>query len=56
MFEELKQLDRDNVNYAGRLLLSDRAHLVVNGELELDAKNETKGSGTCIKLNNFFVC
>jgi len=50
MFEELKQLDRDSVNYAGRLLLSDRAHLVVNGELELDAKNETKGTGTAAFL------
>jgi len=60
MFEELKQLDRDSVNYAGRLLLSDRAHLVVNGELELDAKNETKGTGTGKKtdknFNNFKSC
>ena len=50
MFEELKQLDRDNINYAGRLLLSDRAHLVVNGQLELDANNESKGTGTGIKI------
>jgi adenylosuccinate synthase len=47
MFEELKQLDRDNIDYKGRLLLSDRAHLVVNAELELDAKSESKGKGTC---------
>ena len=49
MFDELKQLDRDNINYDGRLLLSDRAHLVVDGLLELDAKGEARGGGiiTC---------
>jgi len=46
MFDELKQLDRDNIDYKGRLLLSDRAHLVVNAELELDAKSESKGKGS----------
>ena len=45
MFDELKQLDRDNIDYKGRLLISDRAHLVVNAELELDAKSESKGKG-----------
>lgn len=55
MFEELQQLDRDNVNYDGRLLLSDRAHLVVNGLLELDAHAETKASksGGILQNNSF---
>lgn len=30
IFEELAQLDRDKVNYSGRLLISDRAHIVTN--------------------------
>jgi adenylosuccinate synthase len=40
VFEELAQLDRDNVNYDGRLLISDRAHLVTSYQLEQDSKNE----------------
>ena len=40
-FLELSQLDRNKVDYKNRLLISDRAHLVVNGLLEADAKNES---------------
>jgi len=42
MFDELKQLDRDNIDYKGRLFISDRAHLVLSGHLELDASSEKK--------------
>ena len=40
VFEELSQLDRDHVNYDGRLLISDRAHLVTSYQLEQDSRNE----------------
>ena len=42
MLDELKQLDRDNIDYKGRLLISNRAHLVLNSELEADAASESK--------------
>ena len=46
LFTELKQLDNSGVDYAGRLLLSDRAHLVTKlhklADQQADAK---KGSG-----------
>ncbi|KRX01150.1 P-loop containing nucleoside triphosphate hydrolase [Pseudocohnilembus persalinus] len=38
LFEELKQLE--NIDYSGRLLISDRAHIVTNISLELDGKSE----------------
>ncbi|EAR83959.1 adenylosuccinate synthetase protein (macronuclear) [Tetrahymena thermophila SB210] len=41
MFEELKQLDRDHINYKGRLLLSDRAHLVTSLTIAADSKSES---------------
>ncbi|CAD8055878.1 unnamed protein product [Paramecium sonneborni] len=41
MFEELAQLDKNKVDYTGRLVISNRAHLVVDGLLEADAKSES---------------
>ncbi|KAL4469341.1 hypothetical protein ABPG72_005977 [Tetrahymena utriculariae] len=41
MFDELKQLDRDHINYKGRLLLSDRAHLVTSLTIAADSKSES---------------
>ncbi|EGR29579.1 hypothetical protein IMG5_152900 [Ichthyophthirius multifiliis] len=40
MFDELKQLDRDKICYKGRLMLSDRAHLVTSLSIAADSKNE----------------
>lgn len=39
MFRELSQLDKAGVNYDGRLLLSDRAHLVTAHHLAQDEAN-----------------
>jgi adenylosuccinate synthase len=36
MFEELAQLDKNGIDYSGRLLLSDRAHLVSEIEIFAD--------------------
>ena len=41
MFDELKQLDRDSINYKGRLLLSNRAHLTTDCLIEADSAHET---------------
>ena len=40
LFEELRQLEENKVDYSGRLFVSDRAHLVTNLQLEWDAANE----------------
>lgn len=40
MFDELKQLDKNGVDYKGRLKLSSRAHLVSNIQMEADKKQE----------------
>lgn len=40
MFEELKQLERDNICYKNRLLISDRAHLVTSITIAADSKSE----------------
>jgi len=37
----LAQLDKNRVDYTGRLVISNRAHLVVDGLLEADAKSES---------------
>lgn len=34
-------MDKNKVDYNGRLVISNRAHLVVDGLLEADAKNES---------------
>ena len=36
MFEELEQLDKNGVDYTGRLLISDRAHLVSDIQIQAD--------------------
>jgi len=45
MFDELKQLDRDHVNYDGRLFVSDRAHLVLDVHAAADGAREKATSG-----------
>jgi adenylosuccinate synthase len=40
MFDELKQLDENGVDYKGRLKLSSRAHLVSNIQIEADGMQE----------------
>jgi len=40
MYNELQKLDEKNVNYKGRLLLSDRAHLVFDFHQALDKSSE----------------
>jgi adenylosuccinate synthase len=42
MFKELSQLDKRNLPYDGRILISDRAHLVTDYQLEEDASHESK--------------
>lgn len=44
LFEELEQLDKNKIDYAGRLLISDRAHLVSDILIEADgAMEKSKG-------------
>ena len=43
MFKELRQLD-GKINYKGRMLLSDRAHLITQYQIAQDAQLETKQS------------
>ena len=44
-FEELEQLDKNGVDYSGRLFVSDRATLVSNVHREADrVAEERKGS------------
>lgn len=40
MFEELSQLDKNGVDYKGRLKLSSRAHIVSQIQIEADKKQE----------------
>lgn len=42
MFDELSQLDKNNVHYKGRMLVSDRAHLVTNYQLWEDQQHDSK--------------
>ena len=42
MYEELAQLDKNGIDYKGRLLISDRAHLVSGIQIEADGFMETK--------------
>ena len=42
LFEELADLDKHGVDYAGRLLISDRAHLTLKGHIAGDGAQEQK--------------
>jgi adenylosuccinate synthase len=42
MFEELSQLDKNGVDYKGRLKLSSRAHIV--SQIQIDADNKQEAS------------
>ena len=44
LFKELKQLDDKGINYDGRLVISNRAHIVTTMQLEADAQAETDAS------------
>ena len=44
LFDELKQLDKSNIDYNGRLKISDRAHLVTGYQIAKDVKNESASS------------
>lgn len=48
LFEELAQLDKNGVAYKGRLLISDRAHLVSNLQIEADGNIEKSKGGSAI--------
>lgn len=50
LYTELNQLDRNKVNYKGRMFISARAHIVTRYQLEQDVANEEKqGLGTTKK-------
>jgi adenylosuccinate synthase len=40
MFEELEQLDKNGVDYKGRMKISNRAHLVSSIQIEADGNSE----------------
>ena len=42
MFQELEQLDKNKINYSGRMLISDRAHLVTAYQKWQDGEMEQK--------------
>lgn len=42
MFDELKQLDEDGVDYKGRLKISTRAHIVSDIQIMADGMDEDK--------------
>jgi len=42
MFEELEQLDKNGIDYANRLFISDRAHLVSSFHMEVDGLAEER--------------
>lgn len=48
MLDELKQLDRDGIDYHGRLIISDRAQLVTQLQIESDISNESDPKKTFI--------
>jgi len=48
MLDELKQLDRDKICYRDRLIISDRAQLVTNMQIEGDKSNEVDPNKTFI--------
>lgn len=46
MFGELEQLDQNGIDYKGRLIVSDRAHLVTQMQIEADSRIEDTKKGT----------
>lgn len=48
LFEELAQLDKNGIDYKGRLLISDRAHLVSNIQIEADGNIEKSKGGSAL--------
>lgn len=44
MFKELSQLDKNKIDYKGRMLISDRAHLITKYQIAQDAAFEQKQS------------
>ena len=56
MLDELKQLDRDGIDYHGRLIISDRAQLVTQLQIESDISNEADPkSNFHINLKRFII-
>ncbi len=51
LFQELQQLDDDKVNYKGRLLISDRAHLVTEMHIASDSRAETDPKSNIFAIN-----
>lgn len=50
LFKELANLEKNGLDWTGRLIVSDRAHLTVKAHLEIDAKLEKgKKLGTTLK-------
>jgi len=50
LFHELEQLEKNGVQFAGRLWISDRAHLVFDFHQKIDGMNEDELSSTGEKL------
>ena len=55
MFDELKQLDNNRINYDNRLFLSDRAHLVTEMHLFADSRAETDPKSKILKIIIFYI-
>lgn len=50
LFEELRDIEKKNINWEGRMLISDRAHITTNAHLGIDANLEKgKKLGTTLK-------
>lgn len=52
LLEELKALKAANVDYSGRLLLSDRAHIVFDFHQQIDGLNEKRLGSSKIGTTN----
>lgn len=48
LFEELEQLDKNGIDYKGRLLISDRAHIVSDIQIEADGLLELQKGKSAI--------
>ena len=48
LFEELAQLDKNGIDYKNRLLISDRAHIVSDLQIDADGKIEQQKGGSAI--------
>jgi len=45
LFKEIASVEKENIDFTGRLILSNRAHIVTKMHLLADAQSESKSGG-----------